>query len=137
MKNVPMEHGEIRKDYAGLPGQSHHSHIPLPLPTYFLLALSHKMAQNTSHREVEYSSSTADSSYTTSATTYTTFNERSPLFSYPECAPATREIPEEADDADEERKRDNNKIPDGGLVAWTQVLTGHLVVFNVWGYITS
>lgn len=29
------------------------------------------------------------------------------------------------------------KIPDGGLVAWTQVLTGHLVVFNVWGYLSS
>ncbi|KAJ5143030.1 uncharacterized protein N7515_001817 [Penicillium bovifimosum] len=38
---------------------------------------------------------------------------------------------------DEERKAENNKIPDGGLLAWTQVLTGHLVVFNVWGYITS
>lgn len=24
--------------------------------------------------------------------------------------------------------------PDGGLVAWTQVLMGHLVMFNTWGY---
>jgi hypothetical protein len=38
---------------------------------------------------------------------------------------------------DEGRKAENNEIPDGGRVAWTQVLTGHLVVFNVWGYITS
>ena len=27
--------------------------------------------------------------------------------------------------------------PDGGLVAWTQVLMGHLIVFNTWGYIVS
>jgi len=27
--------------------------------------------------------------------------------------------------------------PDGGLKAWTQVLMGHLVVFNTWGYINS
>ena len=27
--------------------------------------------------------------------------------------------------------------PDGGLLAWTQVLAGHLVVFNTWGYINS
>ena len=27
--------------------------------------------------------------------------------------------------------------PDGGLTAWTQALMGHLVVFNVWGYINS
>ena len=27
--------------------------------------------------------------------------------------------------------------PDGGLVAWTQVLMGHLIVFNTWGYIIS
>lgn len=27
--------------------------------------------------------------------------------------------------------------PDGGLTAWLQVLCGHLIVFNVWGYITS
>lgn len=27
--------------------------------------------------------------------------------------------------------------PDGGLQAWTQVLMGHLVVFNSWGYLTS
>ena len=27
--------------------------------------------------------------------------------------------------------------PDGGLTAWLQVLCGHLVVFNVWGYINS
>ncbi|KAL1798510.1 hypothetical protein ACET3X_002547 [Alternaria dauci] len=28
-------------------------------------------------------------------------------------------------------------IPDGGLSAWTQVIMGHLVIFNCWGYITS
>ena len=27
--------------------------------------------------------------------------------------------------------------PDGGLVAWTQVVCGHLIVFNTWGYIVS
>jgi hypothetical protein len=94
------------------------------------------MAQNASQRGVEYSSSTADSSYTTSVTTYTTFHERSPLFGYPECVPETQEVRED-EDGDEQRKCGNNKIPDGGFVAWTQVLTGHLVVFNVWGYITS
>lgn len=31
----------------------------------------------------------------------------------------------------------SDEIPDGGLVAWTQVLAGHLVIFNCWGYITS
>jgi hypothetical protein len=34
-------------------------------------------------------------------------------------------------------KRDQSKAPDGGTTAWLQVLAGHLVVFNVWGYITS
>lgn len=68
----------------------------------------------------------ASSSYTTSATTYTTLSEESPLFVRPD--------PRQQD---EDRKAENNEIPDGGLVAWTQVLTGHLVVFNVWGYITS
>ena len=27
--------------------------------------------------------------------------------------------------------------PDGGLEAWTQVIMGHLVLFNSWGYLTS
>ena len=27
--------------------------------------------------------------------------------------------------------------PDGGLVAWTQVVMGHFTVFNTWGYISS
>lgn len=27
--------------------------------------------------------------------------------------------------------------PDGGLVAWCQVLSGHLVVFNTWGFVIS
>ncbi|OQE11492.1 hypothetical protein PENVUL_c002G09293 [Penicillium vulpinum] len=68
----------------------------------------------------------AASSYTTSATTYPTLTEESPLF-----------VPSNSHQQDEDRKAENNEIPDGGLVAWTQVLTGHLVVFNVWGYITS
>ncbi|KAJ5559724.1 hypothetical protein N7513_002123 [Penicillium frequentans] len=29
------------------------------------------------------------------------------------------------------------EAPDGGLIAWLQVLCGHLIVFNVWGYINS
>lgn len=82
----------------------------------------------TSHttNEVAQSHSTTES-YTTSATTYTaTLTEESPLF-----------VPPDPRQLDEEQKAENNEIPDGGLVAWTQVLTGHLVVFNVWGYITS
>ena len=27
--------------------------------------------------------------------------------------------------------------PDGGLIAWTQVLCGHFIVCNTWGYISS
>lgn len=27
--------------------------------------------------------------------------------------------------------------PDGGFKAWTQVLMGHLIMFNTWGYINS
>ena len=27
--------------------------------------------------------------------------------------------------------------PDGGLLAWTQVIMAHLVTFNTWGYVTS
>lgn len=82
----------------------------------------------TSHttNEVAQSHPTTES-YTTSATTYTaTLTEESPLF-----------VPPNPRQLDEEQKAENNEIPDGGLVAWTQVLTGHLVVFNVWGYITS
>lgn len=30
-----------------------------------------------------------------------------------------------------------DETPDGGLIAWTQVIMGHLVIFNCWGYITS
>ncbi|KAI9801724.1 MAG: hypothetical protein M1833_002406 [Piccolia ochrophora] len=33
--------------------------------------------------------------------------------------------------------KDPGPPPDGGLVAWTQVIMGHLVVFNTWGYISS
>ncbi|KAL8737231.1 MAG: hypothetical protein Q9181_001885 [Wetmoreana brouardii] len=28
-------------------------------------------------------------------------------------------------------------VPDGGLIAWTQVLMGYLIMFNIWGYINS
>ncbi|GME56107.1 Major facilitator superfamily [Neofusicoccum parvum] len=31
----------------------------------------------------------------------------------------------------------DNDVPDGGVIAWTQVAAGHLVVFNCWGYISS
>ena len=34
-------------------------------------------------------------------------------------------------------KFDPGPPPDGGLRAWMQVLVGHLVIFNSWGYITS
>lgn len=34
-------------------------------------------------------------------------------------------------------RADGDDIPDGGLIAWTQVVMGHLVIFNCWGYITS
>ncbi|KAI9676812.1 MAG: hypothetical protein M1817_006651 [Caeruleum heppii] len=33
--------------------------------------------------------------------------------------------------------KDPGPPPDGGAVAWTQALMGHLVVFNTWGYINS
>src|SRR5690606_36793786 len=32
---------------------------------------------------------------------------------------------------------DVSSPPDGGLKAWTQVLMGHLVLINSWGYLTS
>jgi len=32
---------------------------------------------------------------------------------------------------------DSEPPPDGGFQAWTQVLVGHLVLFNAWGYINS
>ncbi|KAL9640041.1 MAG: hypothetical protein Q9164_000525 [Protoblastenia rupestris] len=35
------------------------------------------------------------------------------------------------------RSIDPGPPPDGGVPAWTQALMGHLVVFNVWGYINS
>jgi hypothetical protein len=28
-------------------------------------------------------------------------------------------------------------VPDGGFAAWAQVVAGHLVIFNCWGYVTS
>lgn len=34
-------------------------------------------------------------------------------------------------------EHDPGPPPDGGLKAWAQVLVGHLVIFNAWGYITS
>ncbi|KAF2147314.1 uncharacterized protein K452DRAFT_217617 [Aplosporella prunicola CBS 121167] len=33
--------------------------------------------------------------------------------------------------------KDPGPPPDGGLLAWTQVLMGHLVIFGTWGYINS
>ncbi|KAI9841662.1 MAG: hypothetical protein M1837_000456 [Sclerophora amabilis] len=33
--------------------------------------------------------------------------------------------------------KDPGPPPDGGAVAWTQALMGHLIVFNTWGYINS
>ena len=33
--------------------------------------------------------------------------------------------------------KDPGPPPDGGVLAWTQVLMGHLVIFNTWGYIAS
>ncbi|KAI9662543.1 MAG: hypothetical protein M1821_008710 [Bathelium mastoideum] len=33
--------------------------------------------------------------------------------------------------------RDPGLPPDGGLLAWTQAIMGHLVIFNTWGYIAS
>ncbi|CAG8273197.1 unnamed protein product [Penicillium salamii] len=82
--------------------------------------------------EISHSSNEINRTYPTAdhtilATTYTTTpTEGSP-------SPASSDIRQQ----DEERKAENHDIPDGGLVAWTQVLTGHLVVFNIWGYITS
>ncbi|KAI8315441.1 Aspyridones efflux protein apdF [Colletotrichum sp. SAR11_59] len=36
-----------------------------------------------------------------------------------------------------DQQRQYGDTPDGGLMAWTQVAMGHLVIFNCWGYITS
>ena len=33
--------------------------------------------------------------------------------------------------------KDPGPPPDGGLLAWTQAIMGHLVIFNTWGYIAS
>ncbi|KAJ5543102.1 hypothetical protein N7461_009105 [Penicillium sp. DV-2018c] len=74
------------------------------------------------NNELGINHSTADS-VKTLATTYPTSTEESE--------------PPYLCQQDEAHKAENNKIPDGGRLAWTQVLTGHLVVFNVWGYITS
>lgn len=54
----------------------------------------------------------------------TTYDERSPLL------PRSPRAVESA-------KAKESEIPNGGTWAWLQVLAGHLVVFNVWGYITS
>ncbi|TEA10860.1 Aspyridones efflux protein apdF [Colletotrichum sidae] len=43
--------------------------------------------------------------------------------------------PVEADEGQHQRRYGDT--PDGGLLAWTQVAMGHLVIFNCWGYITS
>jgi hypothetical protein len=56
--------------------------------------------------------------------TQATYDERSPL------------LPR-SPSADESAKTKESEIPNGGTWAWLQVLAGHLVVFNVWGYITS
>lgn len=81
--------------------------------------LSHPTEVNGTHSTTE--------SHTASATTYTSIpTQTTPLF--------VGSNPQQEDD---KQKAENNEIPDGGIVAWTQVLTGHLVVFNVWGYITS
>jgi hypothetical protein len=53
-----------------------------------------------------------------------TYDERSPLLPRPPSAI-------------ESAKPKDSEIPNGGTRAWLQVLAGHLVVFNVWGYITS
>lgn len=82
---------------------------------------SHSTEANGTHSATE--------SHTASAATYTCTSlptQTPPLFVGPS--------PQQEDD---KQKAENNEIPDGGIVAWTQVLTGHLVVFNVWGYITS
>lgn len=37
----------------------------------------------------------------------------------------------------ETTSQDPSAPPNGGLIAWVQVLAGHLVVFNTWGYANS
>ncbi|TIC91547.1 Riboflavin transporter MCH5 [Colletotrichum higginsianum] len=46
-----------------------------------------------------------------------------------------KEAPVEAPELPQHRQYGDT--PDGGLLAWTQVAMGHLVIFNCWGYITS
>lgn len=41
------------------------------------------------------------------------------------------------DPSERSQQRKYGDTPDGGLLAWTQVAMGHLVIFNCWGYITS
>ena len=43
----------------------------------------------------------------------------------------------DAGEAAEAPAADTSPPPDGGLKAWTQVLMGHLVLINSWGYLTS
>lgn len=33
--------------------------------------------------------------------------------------------------------KESDEVPDGGLLAWTQVLAAHLLVFSGWGYVNS
>ncbi|RMJ04910.1 hypothetical protein CDV36_014422 [Fusarium kuroshium] len=41
------------------------------------------------------------------------------------------------DESDQTCPIDPGEPPDGGLRAWSQVVTGHLVAFNSWGYLIS
>lgn len=101
------------------------AHFVSAILGYIFFLLCEALPNNMGQPNISQSND-AGSSYATSPTTYTTPTEESQIVVYPD-----------ARLQDEGRKAENNEIPDGGLMAWTQVLTGHLVVFNVWGYITS
>ncbi|KAM5343376.1 hypothetical protein ACJ41O_011913 [Fusarium nematophilum] len=50
---------------------------------------------------------------------------------------AVRQATSPVESLDQNPSQVYGDVPDGGLVAWTQVAMGHLVIFNCWGYITS
>ncbi|KAI9877427.1 MAG: hypothetical protein M1830_003912, partial [Pleopsidium flavum] len=59
--------------------------------------------------------------------------DRSPESSSAPIGPVRPDTIEERTVKDE----DPGPPPDGGRIAWTQSLMGHLIVFNTWGYINS
>ena len=51
--------------------------------------------------------------------------------------PCLSEKDEEQDDQSVIVRPDDDSIPDGGLVAWLQVLGSFMIFFNTWGVVNS